>query len=125
MVEKNCKYCGKKIKNCYNTQKYHKECFKQRKKEYMKEYFQKPEVKQRKKEYMKEYFQKPEVKQRMKEKYFTIKNNWENLSEKKQLELMNRKAKEILSNSSPPVRTSDRKSDTKVGFNTDLKEVQK
>jgi len=30
-----------------------------------------------------------------------------------------------LSNSSPPVRTSDRKSDTKVEFNTDLKEVQK
>jgi len=34
-------------------------------------------------------------------------------------------SKEVLRNSSPPVRTSDRKSDTKVGFNTDLKEVQK
>ena len=31
----------------------------------------------------------------------------------------------VLSNSSPPVRTSDRKSDTKVGFNTDLKEINK
>jgi len=30
-----------------------------------------------------------------------------------------------LSNLSPPVQTSDRKSDTKVEFNTDLKEVQK
>jgi len=33
--------------------------------------------------------------------------------------------KKILSNSSPPIRTSDRTSDTKVEFNTDLKEVQK
>ena len=31
----------------------------------------------------------------------------------------------VRSNQSPPVRTSDRKSDTKVEFNTDLKEVQK
>ena len=30
-----------------------------------------------------------------------------------------------LSNLSPPVRTSDKKSDTKVEFNTDLKEFQK
>ncbi len=36
----------------------------------------------------------------------------------------NERLNEALSNSSPPVRTSD-KSDTKVGFNTDLKEVQK
>ena len=37
----------------------------------------------------------------------------------------NRLSQQVLSNSSPPVRTSDKKSDTKVEFNTDLKEVQK
>ena len=57
----NCKYCGKVIKNCYNSQKYHPKCFKQRHKEYQRKYHQNPEVKQK----AKEYRQKPEVKQRM------------------------------------------------------------
>ena len=39
-----CKYCGKVIKNCYNSQKYHPKCFKQNRKKY----YQRPEVKQMK-----------------------------------------------------------------------------
>ena len=67
-----CKYCGKVIKNCYNSQKYHPKCFKQNRKKYyqrpevkqkVKEYYQRPEVKQKAKEYKKKYYQRPEVKQ--------------------------------------------------------------
>ena len=54
-----CKYCGKVIKNCYNSQKYHPKCFKQNRKKY----YQRPEVKQKAKEYKKKYYQRPEVKQ--------------------------------------------------------------
>ena len=77
-----CKYCGKEIKKCYNSQKHHKDCFKQKKREY----YQRPEVKQKTREYMKE-------------KYFTIKNNWESLSDEEQLRLINNKARELLAKS--------------------------
>ncbi len=71
-------------------------------KEYMKEYRMRPEVKKRRNKYLREYRQRPEVKEHLKkyrqrpEEYRKQRKLWESLSDKEQLEVINRMSKEIL-----------------------------
>lgn len=44
---KKCLYCDRGIKNCWNTQKYHKSCHKKHLKEYKRKYNKRPEIKER------------------------------------------------------------------------------
>lgn len=122
--QKICEYCKKVIRGAYRTQKCHKKCSKIKRKEdkikYMRVYNKLPYVKERTKKYWKkrwrtdEEFRKkkyetskkwrkknPEKFRAMQRKwasknYYKRKGIWDSLSPKRQLELINKKAKELL-----------------------------